>query len=252
VADFEFSGGVGTVEAWFRADWTGIGYNPCMLANRDGGPVNWSIHMTADKAAAGVWNGATYQVAALPAVGKAWHHFVLAFEVGQWSLYIDGQLAGTQTQGMGMTAALPTQIGSSSAAATAEGWLGTFDEVAFYGDTLDAETVEAHYKAMLEGGSTRTPFHRGDANADGAINITDGIYILNYLFLGGPSPPCKEAANPNNDVSINITDGIYVLNFLFLGGPPPAAPGPMGSPCGTDPDPEGSAGDLGCNSYTKC
>jgi hypothetical protein len=93
-------------------------------------------------------------------------------------------------------------------------------------------------------------FHRGDPNNDGAINITDGIYILNYLFLGGPKPTCLEAANPNDDASINITDGIYVLNYLFLGGPPPVAPGPTALPCG--PDRAGSPTNLGCDVYTKC
>jgi hypothetical protein len=58
------------------------------------------------------------------------------------------------------------------------------------------------------------------------LNITDGIYVLNYLFLGGPAPPCLAAANANGDGVLNITDGIYILNFLFLGGPPPAAPYP--------------------------
>jgi hypothetical protein len=91
-------------------------------------------------------------------------------------------------------------------------------------------------------------FKRGDSNADGATNITDGIYVLNYLFLGGPTPTCKEAANPNDDANINITDGIYILNFLFLGGPPPAAPG--NAACG--PDPAASLSQLGCESYLKC
>jgi hypothetical protein len=92
-------------------------------------------------------------------------------------------------------------------------------------------------------------FHRGDANADGSINITDGIFVLNFLFLGGPTPTCAEAANPNNDDAINITDGIYILNFLFLGGPAPTSPGPTDLPCGPDP----AAGiDLGCDAYERC
>jgi hypothetical protein len=95
------------------------------------------------------------------------------------------------------------------------------------------------------GGKPR--FRRGDPNSDGIINITDGIYVLNFLFLGGPAPTCTEAANANDDGSVNITDGIYVLNFLFLGGPAPAAPG---ASCGSEP--EETPSDLGCASYTKC
>jgi hypothetical protein len=101
-------------------------------------------------------------------------------------------------------------------------------------------------------GPLRPKFLRADPNNDGAANITDGIYILNYLFLGGPGPTCMESADPNDDGTINITDGIYVLNYLFLGGPAPAAPGPAGKglPCGVDR--EGSPKDLGCAVYTKC
>ena len=97
-------------------------------------------------------------------------------------------------------------------------------------------------------GPQKPEFRRGDPNSDGSINITDGIYVLNYLFLGGPKPACQEAANPNDDAMVNITDGIYILNFLFLGGPAPVAPGP--TTCG--PDRDGSPTDLGCETYTKC
>ncbi|MGQ9590843.1 MAG: hypothetical protein ACUVYA_11170 [Planctomycetota bacterium] len=88
-------------------------------------------------------------------------------------------------------------------------------------------------------------FIRSDANADGATNITDGIYVLNYLFLGGPAPPCEDAADANGDDGINITDGIYILNYLFLGGPEPTPPFPD---CGLDPGEDG----VSCESFPPC
>ena len=96
------------------------------------------------------------------------------------------------------------------------------------------------------GGAAAPVFRRGDGNADGTLNITDGVFVLNYLFLGGPEPPCLDAADANGDGGLNITDGIYVLNYLFLGGPAPPAPGP--DSCG--PAPAGKPS-LGCASY-KC
>jgi len=45
----------------------------------------------------------------------------------------------------------------------------------------------------------RPQFRRGDSDADGNINITDGIFVLNFLFIGGPAPECRESADPNND-----------------------------------------------------
>jgi hypothetical protein len=95
-------------------------------------------------------------------------------------------------------------------------------------------------------------FHRGDASADGDVNLTDAIFILSFLFTGGAPPGCLETADVDNDAAVNITDAVALLGFLFLGGPAPAAPGPPPSPCDTDTDPPGSAGDLGCDVYDKC
>ncbi len=88
-------------------------------------------------------------------------------------------------------------------------------------------------------------FKRGDSDASGTMNITDGIYVLNYLFLGGPEPPCMQAADADGSDSLNITDGIYILNFLFLGGPQPPAPY---EECGKDPD----AVALTCEAFPPC
>ncbi len=71
---------------------------------------------------------------------------------------------------------------------------------------------------------TGTPFVRGDANSDGRLNITDGIFILNFLFTGGDAPTCREASDTNADSRVNLTDGVYVLDFLFRAGPNIPAP----------------------------
>ena len=38
------------------------------------------------------------------------------------------------------------------------------------------------------GDDIRSLFVRGDADSSGTINLTDGLQILNWLFLGGPPP----------------------------------------------------------------
>ncbi len=93
-------------------------------------------------------------------------------------------------------------------------------------------------------------FHRGDPNSSGSTDISDGIIIFGFLFLGDMAISCKESADANNDATIDISDGIYLLNWLFGGGPEPVAPGPATEPCGFDADPPGSPGDLGCKSYS--
>ena len=74
--------------------------------------------------------------------------------------------------------------------------------------------------------------------------------VLGVLFSGDEEPTCFEVMDSNNDGSVNITDGVFILGFLFGGGPPPAAPGHEN--CGPDPDEPGSPGDLGCESYPPC
>lgn len=94
-------------------------------------------------------------------------------------------------------------------------------------------------------------FHRGDANDTSLVDLTDGVFILNFLFSGGPVPPCLDAADSDDNGTIVLTDAVYVLNFLFSQGPPPPAPGPSGSPCGEDPTVDARE-DLGCVDYEGC
>ncbi len=60
-------------------------------------------------------------------------------------------------------------------------------------------------------------FIRGDFNRDASIDISDGIGILAYLFLGGEGTPCEDAADANDDGTINLSDPVAILNHLFLG-----------------------------------
>ena len=90
-------------------------------------------------------------------------------------------------------------------------------------------------------------FVRGDANSDGAINLTDGVVPLLFLFSGGAAPTCADAADTNDTGNVEITDAIIIFSWLFTGGAAPAAPSPL-SPgysaeeCAADPTKDG----LGC------
>lgn len=77
-----------------------------------------------------------------------------------------------------------------------------------------------------------TAFIRGDANADGLLNIADGIWMLLELFQGGPGTDCDGANDSNSDSSYDASDAVFVFNYQFLNGPAPAAPFPA---CGTTP-----------------
>jgi hypothetical protein len=90
-----------------------------------------------------------------------------------------------------------------------------------------------------------TRFQRGEANADGILDISDPVATLGNLFLGTGDLPCLDAADADDSGALDVTDAIYSLNFLFTGGPAPAAP--FGA-CGADPSEDA----LKCDRYAPC
>lgn len=58
----------------------------------------------------------------------------------------------------------------------------------------------------------------GDANNDGAVNIGDAVWLLNYLFKGGNAPPCPSEGDANADLAINVGDVVLLIKFVFKAG----------------------------------
>jgi hypothetical protein len=64
----------------------------------------------------------------------------------------------------------------------------------------------------------------GDVNKDGVVNIADVVYLINYLFIGGPAPvPILQVGDVNQDGVVNSADIVYLINYLFIGGPAPCS-----------------------------
>ncbi len=63
----------------------------------------------------------------------------------------------------------------------------------------------------------------GDINHDGATDISDLVYLINYLYQDGPLPPCPSEADVNDDgLSIaDIADLVYLIDYMFKNSPPP-------------------------------
>jgi hypothetical protein len=89
--------------------------------------------------------------------------------------------------------------------------------------------------AVIFGLASERDFIRSDANYDRLVNISDSIFILTYLFLGGADPACLDAVDSNDTGALDLSDAVYLLNHLFLGSPPPPAPYPEP---GSDPTPD--------------
>jgi len=62
----------------------------------------------------------------------------------------------------------------------------------------------------------------GNVNGDVSVNVSDVVYMINYIFTDGPAPqPIIACMDSNTDASVNIADAFYVLNYIFLGGGAP-------------------------------
>ena len=91
-------------------------------------------------------------------------------------------------------------------------------------------------------------FRRGDSNADGRVDISDAVYTLGFLYLGGASTPCRDAADANDDGAVDISDPILLLDRLFISGSRAVIPPPGIYACGLDPAGDG----VGCAGYPAC
>jgi hypothetical protein len=63
----------------------------------------------------------------------------------------------------------------------------------------------------------------GDLNNDGAVNVADLVYLVDYLFFSGPAPLVSGAADTDGNCKVNVADVTYLVNYLYGGGPAPAA-----------------------------
>ena len=61
-----------------------------------------------------------------------------------------------------------------------------------------------------------------DYSAGDVIDIADLVYLVDYMFNGGPPSPCPDEADMNGDSAIDIADLVYLVDYMFSGGPTPA------------------------------
>ena len=59
---------------------------------------------------------------------------------------------------------------------------------------------------------------RGDANVDQSLDLSDAVFLLSFLFQGGPRSNCASSQDFNRDGRVDISDAVAILNCLFLGG----------------------------------
>lgn len=94
------------------------------------------------------------------------------------------------------------------------------------GQTSTTEGESASYKLtggfwqdFSTGGVNCVP---GDANESGGVDIDDVVYLIAYIFSGGPPPvPDVCCGDANGSGGVDIDDVVYLIAYIFSGGPPP-------------------------------
>jgi hypothetical protein len=64
----------------------------------------------------------------------------------------------------------------------------------------------------------------GDADASSGVDIDDVVYLIAYIFSGGPEPVPYESGDADCVGGVDIDDVVYLIAFIFLGGPEPCDP----------------------------
>lgn len=89
--------------------------------------------------------------------------------------------------------------------------------------TAHAEDTIGDYDEQEYAIWIRPVFICGDIDHSGDDpDISDLVYLIDYMFTGGPSPPVMEAADVDGSGGDpDIADLVYVVDYMFNGGPAP-------------------------------
>ncbi len=190
-----------------------------------GSSGEWHIYRSGNMIYFGVHLGnCTYQCewvdypVATPVDGN-WHHY--AFVWSRWgslSAFFDGDLLGgiPVSNGFlnGSAGGTPT-IGNSKYNSN-EFLKARVDEIRICRRALTAAEILNEY---LRVGFVAC----GDADGSRQVDITDAVFLINYIFGGGAPPPKPVSADVTCNGRIDITDAVYLINYFFANGAVPCA-----------------------------
>ncbi len=64
----------------------------------------------------------------------------------------------------------------------------------------------------------------GDADGSGTVTISDVVFLINYIFGGGPAPNPIESGDADCSGAVTISDVVYLINYIFAGTAAPCEP----------------------------
>ncbi|HOP08165.1 MAG TPA: S8 family serine peptidase [candidate division Zixibacteria bacterium] len=90
---------------------------------------------------------------------------------------------------------------------------------------LNLTSPQLTYDPVVHAGQIITRYvMRGDVNGDFSIDIADVVYLVTWMFQGGPAPIAVQAADVNANLQVGIDDLVYLVDYEFNQGPPPVTP----------------------------
>ena len=61
----------------------------------------------------------------------------------------------------------------------------------------------------------------GDLDGSGIVELGDVLFLISYLYKGGPAPDPKAAADVDASCEVELGDVLYLISYLYKGGPAP-------------------------------
>jgi len=70
----------------------------------------------------------------------------------------------------------------------------------------------------------------GDADGTEAVDIDDVVYVIAYIFSGGPAPDPVESGDADCSGGVDIDDAVHLITYIFSGGDAPCDSNGDGQP----------------------
>ncbi len=102
-------------------------------------------------------------------------------------------------------------------------WKATFYFTVALRDGSIPAKVDTAALALTVTDPPAPPYVCGDANGSGTVNISDAVYLIAFIFSGGPAPSPLLSGDANCSGTVNISDAVYLIAYIFSGGAAPCA-----------------------------
>ena len=149
-------------------------------------------------------------------VANRWQHAVGVWDGDSLRLYYNGQqVASRYLASFTPGPHSPQDLYIGSEKGSCQFFDGLIDEVKIYRRAFTSNEINEEFQSG---------FVCGDADVSGEVDIDDVVYLIAYIFSGGPEPAPYESGDVDCSGGVDIDDVVYLIAYIFSGGPPPCEP----------------------------